>query len=239
VASNTYFSSYFNNVDVERSFIAVITLMISFFVLRKGVQKIHPENPLAGGKISLVTDFALSKITEFIESSAGHSIASKHASFLSFLFLTIFILNVIGLIPGVAAPTMAISIPLSLALISFAYFNYYGLKEQGLGYFKHMASPLIDFGIPFKVLALFIFFFELISLLLRILTLTLRLNLNITADHLILDIFVSTPMGMLGGFIPVAFIFYFLGLFVSFIQAFVFFLLNIIYLILATHVDEH
>jgi len=239
VASNTYLSSYFNNVDAERSFIAAVTLIISFFVFRQGVQKIHPENPSSAGKIGLVIDFALTKITEFIESSAGRSIASKHSSFLSFLFLSIFLLNVVGLIPGVAAPTMAISIPLSLALICFAYFNYFGIKEHGLGYFKHMASPLIDFGIPFKVLALFIFFFEIISLLLRILTLTLRLNLNITADHLILDIFVSSPMGMLGGFIPVAFIFYFLGLFVSFIQAFVFFLLNIIYLILATHADEH
>ena len=74
---------------------------------------------------------------------------------------------------------------------------------------------------------------ELIGHLVRPVSLSLRLFGNITGDHLVLGIFSGlTPL-----IIPVVFLA--LGVFVAFIQAFVFSLLSLIYVGLAAeHAEE-
>jgi len=68
----------------------------------------------------------------------------------------------------------------------------------------------------------------------RPVSLALRLFGNMTGDHLVLEIFT----GLTKLFVPV--LFYFLGAFVSLIQAFVFTLLTVIYVSLSVgHGDEH
>ena len=75
---------------------------------------------------------------------------------------------------------------------------------------------------------------ELIDNLVRPFSLALRLFGNMTGDHLVLEIFT----GLTKFIVPV--VFYFLGAFVSLIQAFVFTLLTIIYVSLSVgHGDEH
>ena len=75
---------------------------------------------------------------------------------------------------------------------------------------------------------------EIIDNLVRPVSLGLRLFGNMTGDHLVLEIFTDLTKLI----IPV--IFYFLGAFVSLIQAFVFTLLSVIYVSLAVgHGEEH
>lgn len=144
------------------------------------------------------------------------------------LFIFIFALNVLGLIPGMPAATTTVWVNLGLAVVVFIAFNYYGIRENGLmGYLKHFCGPIV-------ALAPIVFLLEIASTTLRLLTLNLRLYWNITADHIVLDSFV----GLTKLAVPV--FFYALGTFVAFMQAFVFTVLTMIYILLATqHEEEH
>ena len=86
---------------------------------------------------------------------------------------------------------------------------------------------------PVWNLAPLIFVIEIISHCVRPLSLALRLRGNMYGDHLVLSIFSDlVPLG-----VPV--IFLFIGLFVCFVQAFVFSLLSMVYISLATEHHDH
>lgn len=177
----------------------------------------------------------------------------RFVPFTGSIFVYIFLGNIIGLIPGVPAITTTVWVTTSLAFVSFFYFNIQGIKANGLmGYIKHFFGPIPTlipsfasssmlslFGkVPafIGVLVLLVFFFslEIFSTCLRILTLNLRLYWNVTADHIILGIFTDLVPFLL----PVVFLV--LGTFVSFMQAFIFTTLNMVYILLATqHEEEH
>jgi len=146
------------------------------------------------------------------------------------IFLFILANNLIGLIPGLLPPTSNVNTTLGLGLLSFVMYNVYGIRKHGVGYLKHFLGPI--WWLVFLMLPL-----EIIDNVLRPLTLNLRLLMNMFADHLVLDIF--TDLTKL--FVPV--LFYMLGTFVSVIQAFVFTLLSLVYVALATaghgHDEEH
>ncbi len=142
------------------------------------------------------------------------------------LFLFVLSANFLGLIPGMPSPTTTVWVTVALALVSFVTFNYYGIKEHGVvGYLKHFMGPL-------WWLAWLVFPLELFSTVLRVLTLNLRLYWNITADHVVLGIFTDLTKVV----VPVAF--YLLGSFVCFMQAFVFTILTMVYILLATQHEE-
>jgi F-type H+-transporting ATPase subunit a len=146
------------------------------------------------------------------------------------LFLTIFIFilfgNLIGIIPAFESPTMSPPVPLGCALISFAYYNLMGVREHGVGkYMAHFAGPI-------KLMAPLMVPIEIISHLGRLLSLTVRLYANMFAGEQVTLVFLSlVPL-----VVPVAFMG--LHIFVSFLQAFVFSLLTMIYVSQATE-HEH
>lgn len=142
------------------------------------------------------------------------------------VFVFILFANLMGLVPGVSAITTTVWINVAIALVVFFYFNYQGMRANGvIGYLKHFCGPL--WAIAWLILPI-----EIFSTCLRVLTLNLRLYWNITADHVVLATF--TEMTKIG--IPV--IFYAFGTFVCFIQAFVFTLLTMVYILLATQHEE-
>ena len=87
-------------------------------------------------------------------------------------------------------------------------YNFYGFREHGLTYLKHFAGPVV-------FLAPLMFIIEVISHFVRPVSLSLRLFMNITGDHLILGVFTN----LVHYVIPA--IFLGLGIFVSFLQAFI------------------
>ncbi|MEG1624342.1 MAG: F0F1 ATP synthase subunit A, partial [Raoultibacter sp.] len=118
------------------------------------------------------------------ESAIGHGYR-KHIPFLATLFFFILISNFVGLIPGCKTPTGSISITWALAVVSFVYFNYWGIKAHGgWGYLKSIAPS----GLPIVMVPV-IWFFEFISMVLRVLTLAVRLYGNMFAGHMVLGIF--------------------------------------------------
>jgi F-type H+-transporting ATPase subunit a len=107
------------------------------------------------------------------------------------------------------------------------YYNYQGIKEQGIvGHIKHFMGPV-------WYLAILIFPIELISHAVRPLSLGLRLKGNMEGDHLVLSIFSN----LVPYIVPIPF--YVIGLFVCFMQAFVFTLLTMVYISLATAHHDH
>jgi F-type H+-transporting ATPase subunit a len=170
-------------------------------------------------------DFFIETLASFQDSILGKQ-NRKYLPLTATVFLYSFACNLIGLIPGVPAATTTVWITVPVALLIFVSFNFYGIKENGLvGYFKHFAGPV-------WWLAWFIFPLEIFGALLRILTLNLRLYWNISADHMVLGIFTELTPWLL----PV--LFYALGTFVCFMQAFVPTVLGMIYILLATQHEE-
>jgi F-type H+-transporting ATPase subunit a len=136
-------------------------------------------------------------------------------------FLFILVSNLTGLIPGFSPPTSNINVTAALGLTSFVMYNYFGFREKGVGYLKHFVGPVPMMAFLFIPL-------EIVDNCVRPLTLSLRLAANMSADHLVLGIFTDLTKVV----IPV--VFYMLGAFVCLVQTFVFTLLSLVYVLLAT-----
>jgi F-type H+-transporting ATPase subunit a len=137
--------------------------------------------------------------------------------FICTLFLFIMFCNLLGLIPGFLSPTANINTPLSMALCTFVFTHYLGVKYHGAKYIKHFLGPI-------PALAPLFFPIELIGHFARVLSLTLRLFGNIMGEDLVLAIL----MFLAGKFLaPMPMMF--LAVFTSVVQAFVFTLLAMMY----------
>ena len=138
----------------------------------------------------------------------------------------IFFSNLLGLVPGFMAPTGNLNITFGCSIVVFVAFNYYGIKENGLGYFKHLAGPV-------WWLWWFMFPLELFSMCIRPLTLAIRLMVNMAVDHLL----VTVAAGMFVLLLPIPIMV--LGTLVVVVQTMVFCILSSIYIALATEHEEH
>lgn len=195
------------------------------------------RSPLIPDKV-----FSLRNLFEFFAIfvlSLGDMIMGKsNRKFLPLMmtvFVYVFLMNMLGLLPGFAMPTDEFQFNLGIALSVFVLYNFWGICEVGLiNYLKHMwGPPFKNIFDPIFLIGFLMFPVELISNCFRPLTLSLRLFGNMTGDHLALAIFTNlTKVGALP--------FYLLGTVVCLIQASVFTLLTMIYVKLATaHGDSH
>lgn len=170
-------------------------------------------------------DILAEALYKWTASVLGEHEAARYLPIIGSLFLFIFASNILGLIPGFLPPTENLNTTTAIGLFVFVYYNYVGLKANGLSYLKHFLGPV-------WWLAPLMLVIELASHLFRPLTLGLRLRGNIMGDHLVLSVFSDLVPYLL----PV--VFYGLGVFVAFIQAFVFCLLTMVYISLATAHDH-
>lgn len=183
------------------------------------------------GKLSIRAIFE--SITEFIAGLAqmviGHE-GRRYIPLFSTLFIFLVLNNLIGLIPGMTPATENINTSVAVGIFTFLAYNYFGLREHGISYLKQFLGPLL-------ALAPLMIVIEVISHIVRPLSLGLRLHGNMLGDHTVLGIFLEIlPVEL--RFIPVAAIFYGLGTFVCFMQAFVFTTLSMIYVSLAISHDH-
>ena len=153
--------------------------------------------------------------------------------------LVIFFSNVLGLIPGFLPPTSNLSTTFAMAIVIFFATHIYGIKEHGFAkYFGHLFGPPVPWWIAWFIRPL-VFLIELISHFVRPITLAVRLMANMTADHMVLAIFVglfAVALNMV--WLPVPVVFYILGCLVVTVQTLVFCLLSVIYIALAIQHDE-
>ena len=85
-------------------------------------------------------------IHEFTGGQGEQIIGHGHERFQAFvtcILLFVLLNNFLGLIPGVVTPTSQPVVPLGLAVLTFLYYNYHGIRTQGpIGYMKHFAGPV-------------------------------------------------------------------------------------------------
>ena len=129
----------------------------------------------------------------------------------------IFFSNCLALIPGFAPPTATMKTNAALALIVFVMTHVYGVKDNGLGYFKHFLGP-VWYLAPLMVLI------EIVSHFARPVSLTMRLVGNIAADHKV----VAAMFALVPFLVPVPFLI--LGVLVCIVQTMVFCILAMVYI---------
>jgi F-type H+-transporting ATPase subunit a len=188
----------------------VMLLLIGLALLVRGSIKTIP------GGLQNFFEPVISGIEGMIEETMGHH---GKAYFPLIASIAFFILasNLIALIPGFYPPTANLNTNAAMALTVFFMTHAIGVKEHGVGYFKHFCGP-----VPW--LAPLIIPIELVGHLARPLSLTLRLFGNMYGHEIVLMIFftlvpVLVPLPMM-----------LMGVMVAFIQAFVFMLLSMIYI---------
>jgi len=213
--------------------VAVSLLLILFAFVARFALGSGPEAVVPSGKFSVKG--VMEALLEFIVGLSDLVIGEEGRKFVPMfatIFLFILVNNLVGLIPGMTPSTDNLNTTIGIGLFSFAVYNFYGLKENGLAYLKHFIGPVLWLGPLMLVI-------ELVSHSIRPLTLGLRLQGNILADHAVLGVFVDIFAGTwVTWFIPVPAIFYGMGVFVSSMQAFVFTMLSMIYISLAIAHDH-
>jgi len=185
-------------------------------------------------------------------SAMEERMAAKWFPFIGALFLFIMFSNLVGYIPlptnteheitvfGVQVPSFSLyaatanlSIPLVLAIVVFVAYTYEGVRAKGpIGYLKGLIPAGVKGG-----MAVFIFFLEVLSNLMRLLSLSIRLFANILAGHLII-LFFAGALGVILGVawlawatLPLAIVvFAFEVILIAGLQAFIFATLTAIYL---------
>lgn len=186
----------------------VILLTVGFIATRN--LKLVPSG------LQNVFESLIGGLEEFVVENCGEE-GRKVFPILIILFLFILIMNLTGLVPGCDAPTANINTNAAMAILLFGYYNYIGIKKWGAGYIKHFLGPM-------PALAPLMLLLEIISHCARPISLTLRLFGNIRGEEIVLVLlFLLSPIW---GTLPM----YFLFILAKCIQAFIVFMLGMIYL---------
>jgi F-type H+-transporting ATPase subunit a len=166
-------------------------------------------------------EIMLEGVTSLMKDVIGHD-WPRWLPLLGTLGLFILVSNLMGLVPFLNNPTSYIETNLAWALISFGTYHYAGVRHHGAAYVKHFFV-----GPPWLWPLMFVV--EVIGHFARVFSLTIRLTANMFADHTLVALFLSMPIVSL--FVP--WLFVGLGVFVAFLQAFIFVFLTMIYIGLA------
>lgn len=191
------------------SWFVMLLLIISGAIAAKGLS-------LVPSKMQNFFEIVIGGIEDFMVENIGEE-GRWFFPLAATIFLYIFVANLIGIVPGLFPPTANINTTLSCALVVFVFTHFIGVKYHGVKYIKHFLGPV-------WWLAPLIFLIELIGHAARVLSLTFRLFGNMMGHEIVLSILFGLA-GMFLAPLPIMG----LGIFVAFVQAFVFFLLSIIY----------
>ena len=153
--------------------------------------------------------------------------------------ILILVSNLMGQFPLFMSPTASVNVTFALGISSFVYYNYVGIAENGIwGHLGHLAGPRLPILLTLVITPL-IFAIELISNLIRPFTLGVRLFANMFSDEKVFLEITNLAPPITHFVLPL--VLTMLGVFVAFVQAFVFTLLSTIYLSEVSHAhhDEH
>lgn len=189
--------------------------------LGKGEVAVAPARKFSlRGLMELATEF-ITGLCDSIIGEHGRAFVPLFAS----VFIFTFINNLVGIIPGMTPATENMNTTFAMGAFIFIAYNVIGLKANGVGYLKHFVGPV--WWLFFLMIPL-----ELISHMVRPLSLSLRLSNVLMGDHTVVTVFTNLTKLI----VPIPF--YVLGLIVCFVQAFVFTLLSMTYVALASSHDH-
>lgn len=187
------------------------------------------------GKVSLkgifesLTEFIVD-LTETVIGKGNESYSPLFASIFTFILVN----NLVGLLPGMTPATDNVNTTFAVGIFSFLVYNIIGIRKKGWSYYQDFTGHL---PLSFIWLWPLMIVIEILSHFFRPVSLGLRLAGNMTGDHAVLGVFLEILPAPAVYFVPI--VFYTLGLLVCFIQAFVFTLLSMTYVMMAQPQDDH
>ncbi|MBA4418728.1 MAG: ATP synthase F0 subunit A [Syntrophus sp. (in: bacteria)] len=204
------------------SVILLVIVFLGYRQLKKAEDEVVPDSRLTFGNFVELIAEGLSSIVIDTMGPRG----KEFVLLIGTLGLFILFNNLSGLVPGFLPATDNVNTTFACSLTVFVMTHYYGIKEHGMKYFKQFVGPM-------WALAPLMIPVEIIGHVARPLSLGLRLFGNITGDHMVTAIFfllvpILVPLPVM-----------FLGVFVAFVQAFVFMLLSMAYFSGAISHEEH
>ena len=232
---------------VTYTWLVMIVLATVAFIASRNVQ-------LVPRGLQNVMEVVLEQFIGMIDDVMGHE-GRKYLPLIATLGLFILGANLLSLVPGMAGPTANLNTTAACALVVFFAYHYIGVRKQGaITYLKHFMGP-----VPLALKPL-MFVIEIISHLARPLSLTLRLFGNMVGGHILLAIIfflmglqgligwalsgsgIGAVVGGIGGAVMIVFtvgFLYPLKILVSFLQAFIFVMLTMLYISGAIEEAEH
>ncbi len=218
---------------------SLVTILFGLFFMRSKVGRKPGRRETVG---ELVYEIAQ---TQVAEQGLPTKAIGRWFPFVATLMLFIFMVNLLGFIPlpltgttwhgiptwGIYAATSSISVTLALALLTFCFTHYEGIRWNGASkYFKswipEAPKPLLLLIVPLEILGQFM----------RLISLSVRLFANMLAGHILILtfiglIFILQSWVLAIVVVPVGILFYlFEVLIVIGIQAFIFAALSAIYI---------
>lgn len=209
---------------IMQSVLAAI-LLVLLLAWRVRAQ-LGPDAVIPDGRFSLRNFFEVmfEGIASLAEETIGHD-WKKYMPLLATLGTFILIGNLMGMVPGLGGPTSFVETNLSWAIISVLTSEAMSIRVHGFaGWIKHFCPGPIW-------LAPLMFPIEFFSHVVRFVSLTIRLTANMFADHTLVGIFIGFG-GVVSMFVP--WMVLGLGLFVCFVQAFLFTFLTMLYIGMGT-----
>lgn len=231
-----------NHVSME---ILIFALLAALFLWLK--PRLSVEDP--GGTQqcleALITNSMGIGAQDLLDDLVGHG-GDKYLPMLGTIGLFVLACNLISVVPGLSSPTATSSVPLGCAVVVFLYYNWAGIRKNGLlGHGKHFLGPV--WWLSWLMLPI-----EIVSNASRLLSLTVRLWVNMLVSEILYSLFLGltvalfiglgrlNPVGYVSGVVPFAVppVFILLHVFVAILQAFVFTILPILY-VGAVVAEEH
>jgi F-type H+-transporting ATPase subunit a len=202
---------------------SLLVFVICLILFPLATRRLSRDNP---GPLQQTLELVLIGLRDLLHDIVGHG-GEKFLGMIGALTVFIFISNIFGLFFFLAPPTSSPNTTFALSISTFLYYNYQGIRHQGLlHYLKHFMGPV-------WWLAPLMFLIEMIGNFARMLSLAMRLFGNIFGEH--------TATGIFMGLIPIVvpWPMMALGIFGAVLQTFVFIMLTMVYIAGAVATEEH
>lgn len=154
--------------------VMVILVVFSIFVKR------NVKNKKANNKSISTLQVISELVIDFIEKqiNSGTNVGTNIIfPFISTLFLFIILANLISLLPSTSSPTGSLSTTAALAITTFIFAIFIGIKEKGLGFFKKYFKPVFIMA-PINI----------VGDIAKVVSMSIRLYGNITSTSVVIAI---------------------------------------------------
>lgn len=181
-----------NGVPVKfMVFIAGCAVVVAVAMIWLG-RKMKDGEPPKGKLWNLVESLLFFVRDKIAVPGIGEHDANKYVPYLTTVFLFIFLMNLLGMIPFLGSPTASVAVTAALALVSFVVIHTSGILEMGVGKYLKTFIPhiAIEGGPVMKGLGAAITVgmavLEYATAFIRAIILAIRLFANMLAGHTVL-----------------------------------------------------
>ncbi len=201
-----------NTATIFNTWLIMVVLIVLALIIRHRLQ----SQPGPVQRIAELYISAMDKLTkETLETTTR-----TYMPLVTTLFIFLLLSNWLGMIPGLVEPTKDLNTPLSLAIMGFFLTHTAAIRAKGIGaYLKEYTHPFIIM-VPLNI----------VGELAKVVSISFRLFGNIMGGAII----ITVVSWMVYSLVLPPFLYVFFGMFVGTVQAFVFTMLTITYIAVAT-----